>query len=179
MSIGKKQKDEFINKINEAIVKLQKTLPKQLSESDVESIIKLLDEYVAYTLDRESHMYFTLDRLINTAFEDVKRGRVLSDIFRPKEINDHINKTREIVESSSVLSEMDESKLRENIPYLVFFVCPDFLGVANHAGQHLYCTGNRYKTSENYFVKPHAQVLRENDEEKNKRENGSHEGYGE
>jgi len=178
MSIGKEKKNDFINKINEAIVKLQKTLPKQLSESDIESIRKLLDEYVTYTLDSGCGMHIDLDGLIYMAVGNGKRGNVGNDSYRPKQINDHIDKSREIVESSSVLSEMDESKLRENIPYLSIFISDDFLGIANHASQYVYSTSDEYKITEDYFVKPHAQVLREY-EAKNNEENGSHDEHGE
>ena len=51
MNIGKEKKDEFINKIKEAILKLQKTLPKQLSEADIESIMKRVDENITDTLN--------------------------------------------------------------------------------------------------------------------------------
>jgi len=173
MSIGKEKKDEFINKINEAIVKLQKTLPKQLSESDIKSIRKLLDEYVTYTLDRGCGMTVNLNGLINMAVGDGKWEHVGNECYKPEQINNHIDRTREIVEPSVVLSNTDENKLEENIPYLCLFISDSFLGVANHANQHLYSTGNEYKTTKDYFVKPHAQVLREY-EEKNNKENETH-----
>ena len=145
MSIGKEKKDEFINKIKEAILKLQKTLPKQLSEADIESIMKRLDENITDTLNARQGMVISLGQLI---------------YYGPGK------------EEISI----DYSELIEKIPYLSLLVGNRDLAIANHAKQYLYSTGNDYKITKDYFVKSHAQVVREY-EARNKEENQSHDGH--
>ena len=147
MNIGKEKKDEFINKIKEAILKLQKTLPKQLSEADIESIMKRVDENITDTLNERQGIKISLGQLI---------------YYGPGK------------EKISI----DDSELREKIPYLSLFVSDNYLGIGNHAKQYLYSTSNEYEITNDYFVKSHAQVLREY-EEKNKEENGFYDGHDE
>ena len=152
---------EFADKIKEAIIKLQKTLPKQLEEEDIKAISELIYEYVSYKMETKGGINTDLSGLIETAIFEANEDEI---IFNPDiydKIKKFLDKSRLIINSSKVLSDPEEEKLDENIPYLDIFISDRFLGIENHRNQCLYSSNDEYETTKSYFVKSHAQAVRD------------------
>lgn len=163
--------EEFTQKIEEAIIKFQRTLPKQLSEEEIRAMEALIKEYVTYTLQGGCGMRTSLSNLLSMAIWDGNTGHVDETAYRPEQINSHIDRSTDIINSSHMLSNPEEGKLDENIPYLCLFISNSFLGIANHADQYLYSSDGSYETTSDFFVKSHAQTIREYEAKARKRDN--------
>lgn len=135
--------DEFIKKIKEAIIKLQKTLPKQLEEKEIEMIEEQIREYVIFVLKGGGVRADLSSLLSANEFLKMDESEKLKMVFSGKQMP-------------------EKGKYDEYIPYLEIYISDSLLAIANHARQILYSTDEeKYKPTNNYFVKSHAEVCRE------------------
>lgn len=170
MSVGINEINAFSEKIKEAIKRLQPTLPKQLSEGDIVAITELVRAYVINTLSHGCGMHISLDSLIEFAVMRAKNEIPQKDAPNKDEETEQIARARDMVSASAVLSNLSESHLDENIPALEILLSPSYIGLANHAGQKLFSTDERESKASDYFLKSHAQFIREREKKEKEQE---------
>lgn len=152
--MDEKRKDEFVSKIEEAIMKLQRTLPKQLRDKEIRYLFELIDEYATYVFENETEMCISLKDFLTQAIAEGKRPYTEND----PHIDSHILRTKTIVNSSIILPNPKEGKLDDNIPFLWLKILNSSLRISNHVSQYLYSTDKRYVVAQDYLVKPHEQM---------------------
>lgn len=162
--VNRKDIDEFINKIQEAIIKYQRTLPKQLPQEEIIAITKLCREVVTYNISRGHGFAMSLKGMIDDAIlastcwkDDIDLDNITGSFRR----SFHGLRCERIIEAIPTLSNVTNGGIGEQLPFLRVHVEDDLLIIENHAKQCLYSTRKRDGTINNYLVKGYMQVLRE------------------
>ncbi len=166
----KKSIEEFRKKIREAVHKLQTTLPNPLTKEEEVSITALINIFAAYTIESGCGGTFDLLDLIGMPISEYEDNCIDENKDNTKEYDRYIETIEEIIKNSPPLlsSSKNEQEIAEKIPYLHILIDDD-LKIVNHASQFLYSTDKNDKVINDYFVKSHAQHIRDIGKEKSDR----------
>ena len=166
----KKSIEEFREKIREAIRKLQITLPNPLTKEEEVSIAALINVFVADIIESGCGGTFDLLDLIMMPISEYEDNCIDENKDNTKEYDRYIETIEEIIKNSPPLlaSSKNEQEIAERIPYLHILIDDD-LKIVNHASQFLYSTDRKDKVIGDYFVKSHAQTVRDIGKEKSDR----------
>lgn len=167
-NMEKKSIDEFREKIMEAIRKLQITLPNQLTEEEMVSIDAIINVFVTDIIESRCGLISDLHDLICMPISDYEYDCKDKNKDKSEEYNRYIKTIEAIIKNGPpLLSIQNEQEIAEKVPYLPIFIDNENdIQMFNHVSQLVYSTDKNDKVIKDYFVKSHAQTIRDIRKEK-------------